>query len=384
MVEGYNEYRRRFFTPFRMTWVRNDNFKVTDMIFNKKGDGAAELHRLTGLYYAANSFDVIATEIEFATREVASLVGEGVVARAERHYLSEEYNPDGGTTEDLLVRRVQLPIACLAVARHAGQTLVSHEDAGRKAKRDDNETLPWEWMIDRDDRALREKYCRALDALYAFLEGNDFEEWNGSPMRKLREECIVKSLGDFETVYPIDHSYYTYFLLLPLIVECQQLTVRPAVGEKWEELVSGNGTGDSSHSATAAVRNDMGAFGMTGGDSSSLRSLGMTESRNGNEGLLRLAVRVAVLLSVATAVERWSLEVFPLSIARRFNPTYQGNRASDKASTAEMEWAVGKLRQQADEALNELLSAVNGGGNPYDGFPLLPGNDRRNKFFNAG
>ncbi len=354
------------------------------MIFNKKGDGAAELHRLTGLYYAANSFDVIATEIEFATREVASLVGEGVVARAERHYLSEEYNPDGGTTEDLLVRRVQLPIACLAVARHAGQTLVSHEDAGRKAKRDDNETLPWEWMIDRDDRALREKYCRALDALYAFLEGNDFEEWNGSPMRRLREECIVKSLGDFETVYPIDHSYYTYFLLLPLIVECQQLTVRPAVGEKWEELVSGNGTGDSSHSATAAIRNDMGALGMTGGDSSSLRSLGMTESRNGNEGLLRLAVRVAVLLSVATAVERWSLEVFPLSIARRFNPTYQGNRASDKASTAEMEWAVGKLRQQADEALNELLSAVNGGGNPYDGFPLLPGNDRRNKFFNAG
>ena len=341
------------------------------MIFNKKGDGAAELHRLTGLYYAANSFDVIATEIEFATREVASLVGEGVVARTERHYLSEEYNPNGGTTEDLLVRRVQLPIACLAVARHAGQTLVSHEDAGRKAKRDDNETLPWEWMIDRDDRALREKYCRALDALYAFLEGNDFEEWNGSPMRKLREECIVKSLGDFETVYPIDHSYYTYFLLLPLIVECQQLTVRPAVGEKWEELVSGNGTGDSSHSATAAIRNDMGA-------------LGMTESRNGNEGLLRLAVRVAVLLSVATAVERWSLEVFPLSIARRFNPTYQGNRASDKASTAEMEWAVGKLRQQADEALNELLSAVNGGGNPYDGFPLLPGNDRRNKFFNAG
>lgn len=215
------------------------------MIFNKKGDGAAELHRLTGLYYAANSFDVIATEIEFATREVASLVGEGVVARAERHYLSEEYNPDGGTTEDLLVRRVQLPIACLAVARHAGQTLVSHEDAGRKAKRDDNETLPWEWMIDRDDRALREKYCRALDALYAFLEGNDFEEWNGSPMRRLREECIVKSLGDFETVYPIDHSYYTYFLLLPLIVECQQLTVRPAVGEKWEELVSDNGTGDS-------------------------------------------------------------------------------------------------------------------------------------------
>ena len=181
-------------------------------------------------------------------------------------------------------------------------------------------------------------------------------------MRRLREECIVKSLGDFETVYPIDHSYYTYFLLLPLIVECQQLTVRPAVGEKWEDLVSGNGTGDSS----------------------SPRSLGMTESRNGNEGLLRLAVRVAVLLAVATAVERWSLEVFPLSIARRFNPTYQGNRASDKASTAEMEWAVGKLRRQADEALNELLSAVNGDGNPYEGYPLLPRNDRRNKFFNAG
>ena len=336
--------------------------KVIGYDFQQKGRWCGRTAPADGAVLCSQQFDVIATEIEFATREVASLVGEGVVARAERHYLTEEYNPDSGLGEDLLVRRVQLPIACLAVARHAGQTLVSHEDAGRKAKRDDNESLPWEWMIDRDDRALREKYCRALDALYAFLEGNDFEEWNGSPVRRLREECIVKSLGDFETVYPIDHSYYTYFLLLPLIVECQQLTVRPAVGEKWEDLVSGNGTGDSS----------------------SPRSLGMTESRNGNEGLLRLAVRVAVLLAVATAVERWSLEVFPLSIARRFNPTYQGNRASDKASTAEMEWAVGKLRRQADEALNELLSAVNGDGNPYEGYPLLPRNDRRNKFFNAG
>nr|DAU82011.1 MAG TPA: Insertion element 4 transposase N-terminal [Caudoviricetes sp.] len=32
MVEGYNEYRRRFFTPFRMTW----RFLVASLARNDK------------------------------------------------------------------------------------------------------------------------------------------------------------------------------------------------------------------------------------------------------------------------------------------------------------------------------------------------------------
>ena len=317
------------------------------MIFNKNGQGAAELHRLTGIYYASNDFSAIESEIHFATREVAALVGDAVVSKAENRYLSDDYSDESTAADDVLVRRVQLPIACLAIARHAGQTLVSHEDSGRKVKKDDNETLPWEWIIDRDDRALREKYCRALDTLYAYLEAGNLEEWSDSPARHLRAESIVKTLAAFEAIYPIEHSYYTYYLLLPLIVESQQLIVQPAMGDKWASITGANVAEADLH-------------------------------------LLRLASRVAVLQAVATAVERWSLEVFPLSIARRFNPTYQGNRASTAATTAEMEWAIGKLRAQADTAMNELLSALNDGANPYEGYPLLPKNSRRNKFFNAG
>ena len=49
------------------------------MLFNRNGDGAVELQELTGVYYASNNFASIEGEIIDATREVGSIVGNGVV-----------------------------------------------------------------------------------------------------------------------------------------------------------------------------------------------------------------------------------------------------------------------------------------------------------------
>ena len=54
-----------------------------------------------------------------------------------------------------LVAAVRLPVACLALMRYAKLSSVSHESTGRKVKIDDNERSPYEWQIDRDDRAMR-------------------------------------------------------------------------------------------------------------------------------------------------------------------------------------------------------------------------------------
>lgn len=299
------------------------------ILFDKNNNGAQELNELTGYYYASNQFANIKGEIDFAIREVASLVGADVVKSASEAYQNGESNE--------LVPHIQRAVACLAICRYMAQTVVSHEDTGRKVKVDEGDKLPFEWMLDRDDRALREKYYRSLDALFGYLEESDIEEWKSSRHRELLDESIVKSIFDFERVYPIDSSYYTFFMLLPLIVEVQNTILKPKVGDGWEQLVAQNSA---------------------------------------------VALRVVILNAVCIAATRWSVEVFPLSVARRFSPTYQGNKASTSATMAEMEHYISSLRSQADDALNILLSELSG-ENRFEDYPLLPNNNKNKKYFTA-
>lgn len=299
------------------------------ILFDKNNNGAQELNVLTGYYYASNQFDNIKGEIDFAVREVASLVGVDVVKSASEAYQNGDSNE--------LVPYVQRAVACLAICRYMAQTVVSHEDTGRKVKVDEGDKLPFEWMLDRDDRALREKYYRSLDALFGYLEEQDVAEWKNSRQRKILEESIVKTLFDFEKVYPIEGSYYTFFMLLPLIVEAQDTILKPKVGNGWTQLVQ--------HRSAVASR-------------------------------------VVILNAVCIAATRWSIEVFPLSVARRFSPTYQGNKASASATMAEMERYINSLRVQANEALNILLSELSG-ENRFEDYPLLPNNNKNKKYFTA-
>lgn len=307
-------------------------------LFNKDGRGSEELYALTGVFYASNDYSAIAGEICDATRELVNIVGGDVVTRAENAY-SE------GTDAEL-VQAVQMPIACLAMSRYFKQTAISHESSGRKFKVDSNEKMPFEWMLDRDDQAMRERYFRALDALFDYLDSADVEEWKKSRVFLNTERSIVKDLRTFESVYPIEQSYYTFFMLLPLIVEVQATKLKRSLGESWGRI-----TADT-------VADD-------------------------DKELLYFAQRAAILNAVLVAVERWSLEVFPQSVARRFLPTYQGNRASQVASTSEMDWYIDKLRSQADMAIEEMLAEANG-NNHYADYPLLPENNSRKKYFTAG
>lgn len=308
------------------------------MLFNKDDNGAVELHELTGVYCAANNFDSIAGEIADATREVGNIVGAAIITRAEEKYVNN--------AQDDIVRHVQLPIACLAISRYFRSNTVAHDDIGRSVALDESRKIPFEWMLDRDDRAMREKYYRALDALFAYLEDAKVPEWQDSSIRKNLLRSIIPDIHTFESVYPIEQSRYTFFMLLPLILEVQETRLQRLLGDAWERII---------------------------GETVLVEDL----------PLRRMVQKAVVLYAVIIAVERWSIEVFPQSIARRFSPTYQGNKASANASISEIEWYLSKLRDQAAEAIQEI-HAISTGGNQYSSYPLLPDNDRNRKFFTSG
>lgn len=100
------------------------------------------------------------------------------------------------------------------------------------------------------------------------------------------------------------------------------------------------------------------------------------------QALLPLCRRYAVLSALITAVRRWNLEVFPLSIARRFAPTYQGNRSSRVALKEEMDAFVEGIEGQLADIREEIAEEMQD-GNPASKFDLMPKGDRRNKYFSA-
>ncbi len=309
-------------------------------LFDKYERGSLELMQLTGNFQANNNFASIQGEIKMATLEVERSIGHSLLERASSHYKSDEYG--ASTIDDMLVEKIQLPIAMLAMCNHFQQNIVSHETDGRKVKSSQDEKMAWEWMLDRDDKAMRDKYYRSLDALYYWLEYQNIEEWNDSPLKSLIKSSIVKSIDEFEAVYPIDRSYYTYLMLQTLVTEIQESRLIPICGDKWKDILEGNGEYSSKN---------------------------------------RIARRYAILLAVATAVERWSIGIFPQSITRRFTTTYQGNRSSSLATNNEIDKYLINLRRQADEALSEFKRDISSSTEEYS---LTPDNDPSNKFFNIG
>lgn len=304
------------------------------MLFDNIHNGSEELNALTGQWFASTPFYLIRTEIDFAAQELGSLVGSEVVEAAEQAYRN-------GTDTDF-VDAVRLPVALRAIARYAQLSAVSHEGTGRKVKMDENEKMPFEWMIDRDDRAMLDRYYRALDALYRYLEKNEVESWMSSQTREIVRRCIVSDIAEFERFYPVDGSQYAFHLFVPLIVEAQENVAEPFVGEDiWARIYP-----EADESDTAAQR---------------LRSR---------------AALLCVLCALVTAAQRWSLDILPLSVARRFSPSYQGNRESRTAETKEIDWFIGKTREQIAAVKDELKKLSGTAGEAQ----LLPKNDRNNKF----
>lgn len=302
------------------------------MLFNKDNKGSIELYEISGTFQAATPFSAIATEVQSAQMDVRSIVGDDVISQAETIY--NNANPSDSDKEYLnMVRR---PIAFLAICNYSKITGLQHGVSGRKMVVGENEKVPFEWMIDRDDREMRERYYRAMDTLFGYLNTSGPASWKTSEIYKRSQKSLVPDLKTMETVYPVEHSQYTFYMLVPLMLEAQEKLLKEM--------------GDD-------------ASGYLEADSK----------------ILPAARRFVVLKALVIALRRWAISVFPTEVARQFAPSYQGNREKQVATTDEIEWAIGKLEAQAKEAEAEILEEVK--GNPYSGFPLVPENDPRNKYF---
>ena len=106
------------------------------------------------------------------------------------------------------------------------QQLVFDSIARRK-----NDVDVYKYEIEAMRRSYMENYYNAIDTLVGLLSTDTVSEpsklWKESPYNKMLEKCQIHSAEVFDTIFPIDLSYFFFFRLVPLQKETldEQLAV---------------------------------------------------------------------------------------------------------------------------------------------------------------
>lgn len=324
------------------------------LLFNKAENGAEELRKLTGSYYANNEFDRIETEILLESENLINLVGEAVYSRAENHYYSARYLVDDATAEeklnDNLVQHLQLPVALFAAHNYYQANLVSHEDSGRKVKLDDqSEKMAWEWMLDRDDEANIRKANKTQDRLIRFLDKQDLEEWKNSDQRKASRELFINSTTAFNDIYPIDNSPRFYYSSLAFNREVQREIIRKALGAKYDDVLQ--------YFQDPPAHED--------------------EQLEKLLSLTKLAIPINVMV---LAAKRFPLQVLPEGVVQQFKSMVQSRSSSQPATMDLLRQFTLHLEKDAKEAIDNLKKEVKSLDPTANQYQYLPNNSPDNKF----
>lgn len=307
------------------------------MIFNKTNNGSEELSAIVGSYYKSNDFDKVKSDIILATAELVKIIGKPVYDLAEAAYKSTDENPQNIE----LVPLVQLPIAILATFNLYRQNDVSHEDSGRKVKIDpENEKIPWEWQLKRDDEIQLDRYYQAVDVLIAYLDASNLNEWHDSDQKKLANSLFIKNADKFNMYFPINSSGRMYMMLLPWIREAERKYIKPVLGEQFEKYLTATNLTDA------------------------------------EKEILELVYPPIPLFAMSIAIRRMPIGVIPSGIIRNFIDGSQTMNASDPAGISEITSVSRLLISEGIDLLDDLKKAIS---EPVEAI-IIPVNDEKNKY----
>jgi hypothetical protein len=139
-----------------------------------------ELKRLLGFIYASLEFDNLKTDLKLASSDMRRLIGSAMYDAALDFYnrYQAEYAqwPDDPPATPYqkamseLVMMIQLPVALNAYQAYSRNADLTHSDKGRQISVTENDKPAFEWQINRDEEAMRNRAAKATEELLRWLE----------------------------------------------------------------------------------------------------------------------------------------------------------------------------------------------------------------------
>lgn len=313
-----------------------------DLLFQTTGTaGNTELKELLGFIDADLKLKNMIPDIITATNDVIDLIGKEVYDKAVTAYadgtIANEDKP--------FIFAVRYPIAINAYRLFAPSNDISHTNNGRKMRQDEGEKLPFEWMIDRDNDALERRYYRALDDLIKYLDrladGDLKTAWISSDAYKASHNLFVRTVADFDRFFQIK-SKFLMIKLAPGLADCEDYEIRPRIGaEKMSTL-------KSMLKANEAI----------------------TEAKDLE--LIRLIKKASVAYSLAWAMPRLSVQLFPEGVLQHYTSDMATTKGFKPTLNSETESARQAFMYDTKRVLAEIEELMKPAPEPTEDVKIIP------------
>lgn len=324
------------------------------MLFNKNNTGEDEVKRILGFTFYNNVFDNLVASILQVEERIIQLIGPEIFTRAQTRYEANDFNPELTSTEvnDQLVHKIQFANLFLAYREYARNNDVQHSDKGRVITVSENEKPAFEWMIERDDRALLDKSYAFLDGLLNFLElkADTFTEWKNSNARKQFRAQLIYSVDQFEEQYRIGRSMRFFLLVLPQLRKVEKRHIKSVIGE-------------TRYTALLTKIKDGGTLDAA------------------DKALLEMIAPPLVYYTMVDALCFYAEDEFPSCVIQSYLPDSQNRRKNGDNKTI----LAKRINEEADSYHRDLQEYIRKLDQQADfvSQPILPENSPDNKFFST-
>lgn len=202
-------------------------------LFNRDGNGAAEIVRAIGLI--ANGIDFSKWEpiLPLGVRDVVAIIGPTPVLKLSQYYidgpeLESDESPDD---MDAALAYLQQAVALFTWLRVIPTLDAQHDEGGRSRRLGENEKGLTALQEYKDEANILRMAYEAVDALIDTMTAGELPFWLLSAKYAQRENLLLRSREQFDEFYFIGSSRL-YVTLLPLIREVQECEVEPIIGRK--------------------------------------------------------------------------------------------------------------------------------------------------------
>jgi len=188
-----------------------------------------ELRGLTGVSVAL-TIENLSPHLSFSRAEDAII---HVLGDTLYENLVTAYADDGFTSEpelEKLLPYVQKPLANLAVYHYMQEGGIHISNEGVTTNRD---KAAFQWQHEKGENFYLDTAYDGLDRLIKFLLVNksDYPNWDGSAYHAAEQGALLNSADALQRYVNISTSYRTYRALLPVLLNCEDIFIRPLLGD---------------------------------------------------------------------------------------------------------------------------------------------------------
>ena len=203
-----------------------------NLIFNKDGHGADEIHRLIGMIDSDLNFEKWEPWLKAAVRQITSIAGKEVFDAAATFYYGGEIDGIEGKNDILtaFLEKVQTSNILFAWLKIIPTLDAQHGNSGRQKRLGENERGLTAVEQFKDESNIQNLAYDSLDDLLDFLMNNagNLPFWTQSDVYREMNMLIIPNLATFDRFYAIS-SFRLFVAIMPWIKEVQDNDLIPVL-----------------------------------------------------------------------------------------------------------------------------------------------------------